>query len=69
MEIEFYRGLAQRVRDIAERADPFTKRRLTKLAERYEAKGCPEVPVSTRVDRPLPIPRAPLHLVPRPGEA
>ena len=29
---EFYRGLAQRVRDLAEQADPFTRRRLQKLA-------------------------------------
>ena len=35
MEHEFYRGLAQRVRDIAERVDPFTKRHLLELAERY----------------------------------
>lgn len=39
MEHEFYRGLAQRVRDIVGRADPFIKRRLLKLAERYTVKG------------------------------
>jgi hypothetical protein len=28
MEQEFYKGLAHRVRDLAEKADPFTRRRL-----------------------------------------
>ncbi|MGY4325642.1 hypothetical protein ACVWWG_000056 [Bradyrhizobium sp. LB7.2] len=32
MEQEFYQGLAQRVRAIAEQADPFTRRRLLDLA-------------------------------------
>jgi len=32
---EFYRGFAQRARDLAEKADPFTKRRLLDLAKRY----------------------------------
>jgi hypothetical protein len=35
MELEFYQGLAQRVRVIADKADPFTRRR---LLERYDAK-------------------------------
>nr|AWL96873.1 hypothetical protein CIT37_35675 [Bradyrhizobium ottawaense] len=38
-EHEFYRGLAQRVRGIAELAEPFIRRRLLKLAEWYDAKG------------------------------
>ena len=36
---EFYGGLAQRARDLAEQADPFTKRRLLDLAKQYELKG------------------------------
>jgi hypothetical protein len=36
---EFYRGFAQRARDLAEKADPFTRRRLLDLAERYDLKG------------------------------
>jgi hypothetical protein len=35
---EFYRGFAQRARDLAEKADPFTRRRLLDLAKRYDAK-------------------------------
>lgn len=49
---EFYRGFAQRARDLAEKADPFTRRRLLDLAKRYDAKGKP--PGSAR---PLPPPR------------
>ncbi|WP_247494949.1 hypothetical protein [Bradyrhizobium sp. 164] len=62
MEHEFYRGLAQRVRDIAQRVDPFTKRRLLKLAERYAVKDVGSEPAST-TERPLPIPRPRLHVV------
>jgi hypothetical protein len=43
MEHEFYRALARRVRDLAEKADPFTRRRLLNLADRYEMKGGIEV--------------------------
>ncbi|MDI2057906.1 hypothetical protein QNJ80_03540 [Bradyrhizobium elkanii] len=68
MEQEFYRAMAHRVRELAARADPFIRRRLLKLAEGYEAKGRPQAPVP-RVERPLPIPRPPLHLVQGPGEA
>ena len=39
MEHEFYRGLAQRVRGMAEKADPFTRRRLLDLAKRYDSRG------------------------------
>lgn len=38
---EFYKGFAQRARDLAEKADPFTQRRLLELAKRYDAKGKP----------------------------
>lgn len=38
---EFYRGFAQRARDLAEKADPFTHRRLLDLAKRYDAKSEP----------------------------
>ncbi|QDP26176.1 hypothetical protein [Bradyrhizobium cosmicum] len=39
MEQEFYRGLAQRVRGMAEKADPFTRRRLLNLAKRYDSRS------------------------------
>jgi hypothetical protein len=38
---EFYESLAQRVRVIAEKANPSTRRRLLGLAMRYDAKGGP----------------------------
>lgn len=38
---EFYRGCALRARDLAEKADPFTRRRLLDLAKRYDAKSKP----------------------------
>ncbi|OSJ37028.1 MULTISPECIES: hypothetical protein [Bradyrhizobium] len=50
---EFYRGFAQRARDLAEYADPFTKRRLLDLA-RYDLKSKPGAPGA----RTLPPPRA-----------
>lgn len=46
---EFYNGFAQRARDLAEKADPFTRRRLLDLAKRYDAKSKPGVSA-----RPLP---------------
>ena len=36
---EFYRSFAQRARDLAENADPFTRRRLLDLAQRYDLKS------------------------------
>lgn len=57
MEQEFYQGLAHRVRTIAEKADPFTRRRLLDLAKRYDAKGGQALrPAAT--ERPLPVPPA-----------
>jgi hypothetical protein len=45
---EFSGGFAQRARDLAEKADPFTKRRLLDLAKPYDLKGrgssCPRTP-------------------------
>ncbi|MCK1523839.1 MULTISPECIES: hypothetical protein [unclassified Bradyrhizobium] len=69
MEQEFYQGLAQRVRVIAERADPFTRRRLLDLAKRYDAKSGPGQSGAT--ERPLPIPRTtqPASIFSEPGEA
>ncbi|MGY3356287.1 hypothetical protein ACVWZK_002950 [Bradyrhizobium sp. GM0.4] len=70
MEQEFYLGLAQRVRVIAERADPFTRRRLLDLAKRYDAKGSP-ASRSGATERPLPTPRTtpPASIFSGPGEA
>lgn len=51
---EFYSGFAQRARDLAEKADPFTRRRLLDLAQRYELKSRP----GSSHGRPSPPPRA-----------
>jgi hypothetical protein len=57
---EFYWAMAHRVRELAGRADPFIRRRLLVLAERYEAKGGKPSPLSRSAERPLP----PLRIVP-----
>ncbi|SCB55751.1 hypothetical protein GA0061098_105223 [Bradyrhizobium shewense] len=51
---EFYSGFAQRARDLAEKADPFTRRRLLDLAQRYELKSRP----GSTYGRPSPPARA-----------
>ncbi|MEY9353423.1 hypothetical protein ABIG05_007862 [Bradyrhizobium japonicum] len=38
---EFYGSFAQRARELAEKADPFTRRRLLGLAKKYDAKSRP----------------------------
>ncbi|MCK1337436.1 hypothetical protein IVB38_15715 [Bradyrhizobium sp. 38] len=69
MEQEFYQGLAQRVRGMAEKADPFTRRRLLDLAKRYDSKG--GTARSGTTERPLPVPRTtpPASIFSGPGEA
>jgi hypothetical protein len=56
MEKQYFSEQAQRVRDMAEKADPFTKRRLLILAEHYDARAIE----SSRPLRPL-KPRTPLR--------
>lgn len=48
---DFYKGFAQRARELAEKADPFTRRRLLDLAGRYDAKSRPG---GSTIGRPLP---------------
>jgi hypothetical protein len=70
MDEEFYRQQALRVRDLAGKADPFTRRRLLDLADRYDAKGGAPSLASRAIERPLPLPRANSSAVHRPsGEA
>lgn len=68
---EFYRELAQQARDLAERADPFTRQRLLKLAGSYDVKGGNLARAPRPTDRPLPIPRTtpPASIFSGPGEA
>ncbi|WP_424578242.1 hypothetical protein [Bradyrhizobium sp. USDA 326] len=63
---EFYRGFAQRARDLAEKADPFTRRRLLDLAQRYDLKSRPG---ASRGRPPAPRATPPTLLFSRSGEA
>jgi hypothetical protein len=46
------------VRDLAERADPFTRKRLLDLADSYDAKGGGLARASRAIEGPQPLPRA-----------
>ena len=58
MDQEFYSGFAQRVRDLAEKADPFTRKRLMELASRKDALAGNPSRASRMIERRLPLPRA-----------
>lgn len=58
MDHEFYRQQAQRVRDLADMADPFTRKRLLDLADQCDAKINKPSRASRMIERPLPLPRA-----------
>jgi hypothetical protein len=47
MNEDFRKQRAMTVRALAEKADPFTKRRLLDLAARYEQAPCPVTPIPT----------------------
>jgi hypothetical protein len=55
MDQEFYRQQAQRVRDLAERADPFTRKRLLDLADRYDAHAGGPSRASRTIGRPVSV--------------
>ncbi|UPK34629.1 hypothetical protein IVB18_42545 [Bradyrhizobium sp. 186] len=57
MDGEFYKSFAQRARDLADKADPFTRKRLLVLAEKYDAKLGKPSPASRNLQRTLPMPR------------
>lgn len=71
MDQEFYRQQAQRVRDLAEKADPFARKRLLALDDRYDAKSGSPSRASRMIERPLPLPRTnpPVSTSPGSGEA
>ena len=52
MNEQFFHDRAKTVRDLAEKADPHTKRRLLDLASRYEKKPRPPTPLPVK-PRPL----------------
>jgi hypothetical protein len=45
MNDEYFKEHAARVRSIADRADPFTRKRLLALAERYDGKRPRQTPL------------------------
>jgi hypothetical protein len=45
MNEQFFKDRAKTVREIADRADPLTKKRLLELANRYEGKPRPPTPL------------------------
>lgn len=55
MDQEFYRQQARRARDLAERADPFTRKRLLDPADSYDVKGSGPSRASRAIERPLPL--------------
>ena len=52
MNEQFFHDRAKTVRDLAERADPHTKRRLLDLASRYDTKPRPPTPLPVKA-KPL----------------
>jgi hypothetical protein len=69
MDREFYRQQAQRVRDLAEKADPFTRQRLLDLAGRYDARAGSPSMASRMIERPQPRTVPPVSAFSRAGEA
>jgi hypothetical protein len=57
MDTKFLRQQALRARDLAEKADPFTRKRLLALAERYDAQAGGASKASRMIDRPVPLAR------------
>jgi hypothetical protein len=68
MSEDFYKRQAQRARDLAA-IDPFTRKRLLDLAERYDVRDGIPSRASRLIERPLPITRAaPVSRHEKPGE-
>jgi hypothetical protein len=57
MDIEFFKQQALRARDLAEKADPFTRKRLLALADKYDAKAGGPSRAPRIIERPAPLPR------------
>jgi hypothetical protein len=60
MNEQFFHDRAKTVRELAERADPHTKRRLLDLASRYEKKPRPPTPIPAPPANDGPAKGAPL---------
>ena len=57
MDQEFFRQQALRARDLAEKADPFTRNRLLALAGKYDAKAGGPSRASRIIEPPVLLPR------------
>jgi hypothetical protein len=55
MNEQFFHDRAKTVRELAERADPHTRRRLLDLASRYEKKPRPPTPLPTSLAKDAPL--------------
>ncbi|TQF34620.1 hypothetical protein [Bradyrhizobium sp. UNPA324] len=70
MDEDFCREQLQRIRILADRADPFTRRRLLALVGRYDAKLGVQSRPSKIAERPLPAQTTPpASIFSRAGEA
>jgi hypothetical protein len=56
MDDDFCKQHAQRVRDLADKADPFTRKRLLDMAHKYDAKTGKPSGASRMIERPIPVP-------------
>jgi hypothetical protein len=56
MNDDYFKEQAARVRAIADRADPFTKKRLLALAERYDMQAGKPSRATRSLNRPIPLP-------------
>jgi hypothetical protein len=57
MDQEFFKQQALRARDLAEKADPFTRKRLLALADRYDVKASGPSKASQLIERSGPLSR------------
>jgi hypothetical protein len=58
METQYFREQAQRVRGIAEKADPLTKKRLLILVEHYDARALESSRPQRSIKHPTPVSRS-----------
>jgi hypothetical protein len=56
MNDDYFKEQAARVRAIADRADPFTKKRLLDLAERYDLRAGKPSQATRSLNRPILLP-------------
>lgn len=69
MDVELFKQQALRARDLAEQADPFIRKRLLALAERYDAKVGVPSPASRMIERLVPLREWPASTGAQSGEA